>query len=154
MTIYVDEFGPGWGRWTGGGHMLTTDIDELHALAARIGLKREWFQDKTFPHYDVTASKRRQAIAAGAIPIDNREIPDDVLMRVPARGPLEGFETRAARMGRRQPTPAQPTTAGDEADARIAERTDHLTALEQELAAGADIHALLAAQEARHNSRG
>lgn len=101
MTVYVDQFGEGWGRWTGGGHMLTTDIDELHAMADRIGLKRAWFQDKTFPHYDVMKGKRAAAISAGAVPIDAREIPDDVLMRVPARGPLEGYETRAERMGPR-----------------------------------------------------
>lgn len=108
MTVYVDQFGEGWGKWTGGGHLLTSDLDELHAMADRIGLKRAWFQDKTFPHYDVMASKRRQALAAGAVPIGTGEIPDDVLMRVPARGPLEGYETREKRMGRRRsPTSTQ-----------------------------------------------
>lgn len=98
MTVYVDQFGPGWGKWSGGGHLLTTDIEELHALAARIGLKRAWFQDKTFPHYDVQARKRELAIKAGAVPIEMGETPDDVLMRVPARGPLQGYETYAERM--------------------------------------------------------
>lgn len=101
MTVYVDEFGPGWGRWTGGGHLLATDLDELHTLAATIGLKRAWFQDKTFPHYDVTRPKRLKAIELGAVQIEIGELPDDVLMRVPARGPLEGYETRAARMAKR-----------------------------------------------------
>lgn len=51
------------------------DIAELHAFAARIGLKRSWFQDRPWPrqHYDVTESKRRQAIIAGAVPITWRE---------------------------------------------------------------------------------
>lgn len=100
MTVYVDQFGPGWGRWTGGGHMLATDLDELHAMAHRIGLRLEWFQDKTFPHYDVMTSKRRLAIQAGAVEIEMGKTPDDVLMRVPARGPLEGYETRGERMVR------------------------------------------------------
>lgn len=107
MTVYVDEFGPGWGRWTGGGHLLASDLDELHAMARRIGLRRSWFQDRTFPHYDVTAPKRRAAIAAGAVPI-GRDIPDDVLMRVPARGPLIGYETRGERMRNRSPLPNRP----------------------------------------------
>ena len=81
MTIYVDEFPQGWGKWTGGGHMLCTDIDELHAMARKIGLKREWFQDKRYPHYDVQRRKRQLAIAAGAQVIEVGEIPDDVLMR-------------------------------------------------------------------------
>lgn len=101
MTVYVDEFGSGWGRWSGGGHLLATDLDELHAMARTIGLKRAWFQDRTFPHYDVTAPKRAAALTAGAVPIAMGEIPDDVLMRVPARGRLQGYETRGQRMSRR-----------------------------------------------------
>ena len=81
MTVYVDD----WrqparvGRVTATWSHLTVgpydDIDELHVFAARIGLKRSWFQDKPWPraHYDVTESKRRQAIAAGAVPITWRE---------------------------------------------------------------------------------
>jgi hypothetical protein len=98
MTIYVDQFPEGWGRWTGGGHMLGSDLDELHRMASAIGLRRSWFQDKTFAHYDLTASKRRLAIAAGAIEIDFfDEAPDDVLMRN-----RDGtYETHGQRMARR-----------------------------------------------------
>lgn len=82
MTIYVDQFPEtGWGKWGGGGHMLTTDIDELHEMAAAIGLKKQWFQDKRFPHYDMQASKRRKAIARGAVEIGFGEIPHDILVR-------------------------------------------------------------------------
>lgn len=95
--IYVDEFPAGWGRWTGGGHMLCTDIDELHAMARAIGLRREWFQDKTFPHYDVMRSKRAQALARGAVPIEFAELPDDILMRC-----KDGtYEPRHVRLARR-----------------------------------------------------
>jgi len=42
-------------------------LEELHSLAKRIGLKRSWFQgDSVLPHYDLTASKQREAIKAGA----------------------------------------------------------------------------------------
>lgn len=56
-------------RWKESCHLfcLPGEEAELHALATRIGLKREWFQTKTrLPHYDLTASKRRLAIQHGA----------------------------------------------------------------------------------------
>lgn len=97
VTVYVDEFPAGWGKWTGGGHLTTTDIDELHELAAKIGLRREWFQDKTFPHYDVQRRKRQLAIAAGAVP---REMlsPHDPATLVKKRD--GGYETYGERMDR------------------------------------------------------
>ena len=54
-------------------HLMTDGTDaELVAFAAGIGLKPEWLQNpgtyKT--HFDLTASKRRQAIRAGAEEVD------------------------------------------------------------------------------------
>jgi len=50
------------------------DLAELHAMALRIGMKRSWFQDhSSLPHYDLTASRRAAALAAGAIGVDRRE---------------------------------------------------------------------------------
>lgn len=97
--IYVDEFPPGWGKWSGGGHMTCSDIDELHAMAARIGLRRAWFQDKSFPHYDLTKSKRALAIAAGAVEVEFAgETPPNTLMRCD-----DGtYETKGERMARRR----------------------------------------------------
>lgn len=81
MTVYVDD----WrqracvGRITARRSHLTVgpydDLEELYAFAARIGLRRSWFQNKPWPrsHYDVTDSKRQQAIAAGAVPVTWRE---------------------------------------------------------------------------------
>lgn len=99
MTVYVDKLpGSGWGRWNGGAHMLSSDLDELHALAAKIGLKRDWFQSETtFAHYDLTASKRALAVQHGAVEIPLGDLPDDVLMRRPDGS----YETRAARRARR-----------------------------------------------------
>lgn len=74
VTVYVDDMrlparvGRIEARWS----HLTADTDqELHAFAARIGLRRSWAQ---YPgtwksHYDVTDSKRAEAIRAGAVPI-------------------------------------------------------------------------------------
>lgn len=36
-----------------GTHLTSTDMEELHAFAESVGLKREWFQDHRIPHYDV-----------------------------------------------------------------------------------------------------
>lgn len=43
-------------------------VEELHAIARKIGLKREWFQDRhQFPHYDLTPSRRVLALKHGAV---------------------------------------------------------------------------------------
>ncbi len=42
-------------------------LDELHAFAARLGLRREWFQEHPVaPHYDLTPAKRKHALGLGA----------------------------------------------------------------------------------------
>jgi Protein of unknown function (DUF4031) len=78
MTVYVDDMrlrarvGRLDARWS---HLLADDVDELHAFARGIGLRRSWFQGPPghHPHYDVTDTKRRQAIQAGAKAITWRE---------------------------------------------------------------------------------
>ena len=75
--VYVDELRPTvptdhW-PFTRGCHMVSNDLDALHAMAAQIGMQRKWFQDGKHPHYDLTINKRRQAIAAGAIETTARE---------------------------------------------------------------------------------
>jgi hypothetical protein len=52
-------------------HMMADTDDELHAMAQRIGLKREWFQGD---HYDVSITVRQKAVAAGAVEITLREM--------------------------------------------------------------------------------
>jgi hypothetical protein len=55
---------------------LTTDgtLDELHAFATRIGMRREWFQPHpSAPHYDLTAARRERALALGAVFVPARE---------------------------------------------------------------------------------
>lgn len=77
MSVYVDEMSVSliskkW-PYNRACHMIADNIEELHSLASVIGLKRSWFQKKTIPHYDLTENKRRQAVKAGAIPIDMQE---------------------------------------------------------------------------------
>ena|SRR5438270_13255744 len=80
MSVYVDDAfrdGDQWGRWQGGGHMQADTLEELHAMAERLGLMRSWLQTKPgrpwHDHYDLTAASRDLAIALGAIPITWRE---------------------------------------------------------------------------------
>ena len=50
------------------------DINELHLIARKIGLKRAWFQDRPgFPHYDLVPTKREKALSAGAVAMDLKE---------------------------------------------------------------------------------
>lgn len=70
--IMVDELK----RWptrircfqAGSCHLMTDDgdLEALHAFAARLGLRRSWFQPLSTPHYDLTASKRALALELGA----------------------------------------------------------------------------------------
>ncbi len=61
-------------------HLVSTvDADELHAFAARLGLRRLWFQARatgkaSADHYDVTAGKFDLAISLGAIVVSGREL--------------------------------------------------------------------------------
>jgi hypothetical protein len=80
MTVYVDDMrlrarvGRLDARWS---HLFVgpfDDPEELHAFAARIGLRRRWYQGPPhhrWPrcHYDVTDSRRVAAIAAGAVEV-------------------------------------------------------------------------------------
>ena len=65
MTIMVDELQ----RWpTRIRCFMPGSCHLLHAFAARIGLRRSWFQEHPLvPHYDLTVSKRAAAIEAGAV---------------------------------------------------------------------------------------
>jgi hypothetical protein len=79
MTVYVDDAVTLWRghRWA---HLMADTLDELHDFAARLGIPRRAFQDKTSgAHYDVTAQLRERAIAFGAVAISRHD--DRALMR-------------------------------------------------------------------------
>lgn len=55
-------------------HMWADNVEELHNMAARIGMKRTWFQDKkNHKHYDLVPSKRALAVKYGAVAISYAE---------------------------------------------------------------------------------
>ena len=80
MPVFVDPLmnhgGSATFRWKTSCHMYATDLDELHKFAKSIGLKREWFQNKRAPHYDLNASRHAVAIKKGAIQHTRREAVD------------------------------------------------------------------------------
>jgi hypothetical protein len=102
VTVYVDELR----RWAptqircfraGSAHMTADALEELHAVAARIGLRREWFQDGRIPHYDLTASRRLRALAAGAVFVPAKE---QARRRIAARETVNsGSEQSTAESG-------------------------------------------------------
>jgi hypothetical protein len=80
MAILIDSFHNGargpiryWHRRCG--HLVSdSSLDELHEFAAGLGLRREWFQQKSVPHYDLTGRHYEMALERGAILVSSREI--------------------------------------------------------------------------------
>lgn len=73
MSVYIDQL-QDWGfRYGPSCHMIADTLPELHEMAKRVGMKRSWFQPKSFPHYDLVASRRAAALAAGAVEVNRHE---------------------------------------------------------------------------------
>jgi hypothetical protein len=80
VAVYVDpNFDwPKTKRWPFGSvsHMYADKPDELHAFAAKIGLKRIWASDITQPnvfllHYDLSPAMRAKAVRHGAVEVNH-----------------------------------------------------------------------------------
>ena len=66
----IGEYRPPGGKYAMKmSHMIADTEAELHAMAARIGVARRWYQGD---HYDVSLGKRALAVKAGAIEITYR----------------------------------------------------------------------------------
>lgn len=80
MSILLDSFHNGargpiryWHRRCG--HLVSDfSIEELHEFAALLGLRREWFQARSIPHYDLTGSAYVLALERGAKLVSSREL--------------------------------------------------------------------------------
>ena len=70
VTVYVDESIWPFGRMMMC-HMMSDAEDELHEMADRIGIQRRWYQGD---HYDISKSKRKLAVGAGAVEVTGREL--------------------------------------------------------------------------------
>lgn len=74
MPVYVDGLRDyGW-RHGPSCHLIADSVEELIEFAELIGLRREWFQAKSTPHFDLTAGGREVAVSMGAIELTNREL--------------------------------------------------------------------------------
>lgn len=68
------------GRPTSWAHMVSTvDEAELHAFAARLGMRRDWFQSRergnaSCAHYDVARSVHGEAIRLGAVLVTAKQL--------------------------------------------------------------------------------
>lgn len=64
-------------RWTKSCHLFCEvgDLDSLHTLAIKVGLKRQWFQNKAgkMPHYDLHEKRRIKAIELGAKELNRKD---------------------------------------------------------------------------------
>lgn len=68
MTVYVDNAHIPYGRMIMC-HMVADSHSEIHEMADRIGINRNWFHRG---HYNICQAKRAAAIAAGAVEIGMR----------------------------------------------------------------------------------
>ena len=88
MTVYVDDAVTWWRsqRWA---HLMADTLQELHAMAAQLGLPRRAFQDKpSGAHYDVTVEMREQALQLGTVAISrhaDRELVRSVIRNAKAQ---------------------------------------------------------------------
>lgn len=96
MSVYVDYLRPciptdAWPHRQAC-HLTGDDRDELDVFALRLGLRLGWRQRSRsgIYHYDLTASKRRQALNLGAIEIRG-QLPDGTRILMSAN------ETNGAR---------------------------------------------------------
>lgn len=72
MAAYVDRLRDyGWHRGPSC-HLIADSVDELIHFALGLGLRREWFQPKRSPHFDLTIELRALALDRGALELDQR----------------------------------------------------------------------------------
>ncbi len=102
MAVFVDDERIPWRgrRWC---HLVADTLAELHDFADRLGLRRDWFQERaSYPHYDITLLLRDRAVQMGARSADKaqlllccRKLKLELLSSVkesesPSRKPLQG----------------------------------------------------------------
>ena len=73
VSVYVEGAENQFGRMKMC-HMLADTVAELHEMAARIGMRREWFQPYSRPHYDLSKTRRAAAVKLGAVEVDRHGI--------------------------------------------------------------------------------
>jgi hypothetical protein len=71
MSVYVDDMNAPFGRMLMC-HLIADSREELLAMVDKIGVHRKWIQDAgtRWEHFDIALSKKKLAIAAGAIEVE------------------------------------------------------------------------------------
>jgi len=84
MSVYVGQLfdtrpTPQW-RYTQACHLYADELEELLSMASAIGLPPRYLQHSRAgrAHFDLTANKRRAAIAGGAVPHSRRQEGDHI----------------------------------------------------------------------------
>jgi hypothetical protein len=73
MPVYVDNLRDyGW-KHGPSCHLIADSVSELMEFASDMGLRAEWFQPQSSPHFDLNAAGRNVAIRNGAIALDQRK---------------------------------------------------------------------------------
>lgn len=77
MAVYIDDMKRRYRNMVMS-HMMADTLDELHAMADLLGLKREWFQEAKpggwSHHYDISESKALEALKLGATRCTQRDL--------------------------------------------------------------------------------
>lgn len=72
VAVYVDKLCDyGW-KHGPSCHLIGDSVEELIEFAVSMGLRREWYQPKSSPHFDLTEDGRTLAIQRGAIELESR----------------------------------------------------------------------------------
>lgn len=69
-------------------HMIADSLTELHEMADKIGVQRQWFQASppaSFPHYDIALSKKELARQHGAVWVERQGF-YDAMVRIRKAG--------------------------------------------------------------------
>lgn len=118
MTVYVDDmfkYPMGEFRRTPTSrlmkmsHLIADTEEELHAFAAKLGLKREWWQGD---HYDIAKGVRAEAVKLGAIEITLEQCSAMTMIRrtgdptAPLAKPEDAVRLRAEERASRSKEPA------------------------------------------------
>ena len=74
MAVYVDKMVDYSWRHGPSCHLIADSVEELIEFAVEMGLRAEWFQPRSSPHFDLTAEGRKAAVRMGAIELNNREL--------------------------------------------------------------------------------
>lgn len=73
MAAYVDNLRDyGW-RHGPSCHLIADSVDELIEFAVAMGLRKEWFQPRSSPHFDLHGEGRKLAVKHGAIELSQRQ---------------------------------------------------------------------------------